>query len=174
MSNLIPHLQRLLLIVLSIISQSSDRRTHCTITYPSEYYQETLYLHNHAASTLPHKTRTPLPAVRSLLKTASQAQSLSALFFATRLGKTNNVKVFRSFEVFSSNESLQTHTLGPDVIQWDRPMFEEASWVEEQRFLRALWRAVIYFDTLAGLEIPNTELDCTTSEILLRAGPRGL
>lgn len=90
------------------------------------------------------------------------------------LERVNNVKVFRSFYTLRYDRCSESYVRRADAVQFNRPIFEEASWTEKQCFLRALWRAVIYFDMLAVFGSGHTKEEHMTWKELARVGPRRL
>ncbi len=89
-------------------------------------------------------------AVRSLVSSAGQVQRLSQCFFDAFLARVNGIRPYRiaddRYHYRDSPKEL------PERHPYQPLPFGPASWVEEQRVLRALWRLQLYFCLVSSVE----------------------
>ena len=104
------------------------------------------------------------------MRTSSTVQSLCALFFDVHLRRVNAIEPYRSTKSLARPLDTQAMIPEPEVIRYDIVKCGEASWFEEQRVLRALWRIALTLDIAAALEEEQGGSDMAGA--LLEAGPR--
>ncbi|KAI4269174.1 MAG: hypothetical protein L6R38_007561 [Xanthoria sp. 2 TBL-2021] len=148
-----PHLLQLLRIILSIRSQPAQVRAQCSPSMQAfdAFRAATILDKNNSADTVPlSKSITTPAAARSLAKTAAQVQGLMKGFFETHFKRVNSVKPHcpRNKSKGVGFRDQWTPLPNKEFVPYDIIPFEEPSWIEEQRVLRALWRAVAWFDLL--------------------------
>lgn len=98
------------------------------------------------------KVDASLLAVRSLISSAAQIQSISILFFDVFLDWANKIR-----PSYNLNQHYQSHYETLEEFREAKacpytPMsLGKPSWVEEQRVYRALWRLEVYFEMIQVL-----------------------
>ncbi|KAL8737003.1 MAG: hypothetical protein Q9181_002114 [Wetmoreana brouardii] len=156
-----------------ILNGLEDLGTLNNLSQNSNTFRADQVLDDNAGTTPLGKTHTKLGAVRSLAKTASQVQNLSASFFKAHLERVNSIKPYRSLKSPVAPKMQWVDIPGADVTRYDIVECEEPSWIEEQRVLRALWRIVAHWDLLTILR-PSEGDDPRMWRTIRRQGPRAL
>ncbi|KAI4233156.1 MAG: hypothetical protein L6R40_007157 [Gallowayella cf. fulva] len=146
-----PHLSRLLRVILNLRSQPGKIREQCSASlHAFDAFRATTLLdeNNNAGSAPPSKSTTTVTAARSLVKTAAQVQGLMGAFFQTHFKRVNRLKPHcpRNKKGGVSYKDQFTPLPNKEYVPYDIIPFEEPSWIEEQRVLRALWRIVLFLD----------------------------
>lgn len=89
-------------------------------------------------------------AVRSLVSSAGQLQRLSQCFFDTFLARVNGIRPYRIVDDRYHYRDFPKEL--PERHSYEPLPCGPASWVEEQRVLRALWRLQLYFCLVSIVE----------------------
>lgn len=89
-------------------------------------------------------------AVRSLVSSAGQVQRLSQCFFDTFLARLNGIRPYRIADDRYHYRDYPGEL--PERLPYQPLHCGPASWVEEQRVLRALWRLQLYFCLVSIVE----------------------
>ncbi|KAI4261668.1 MAG: hypothetical protein L6R42_003137 [Xanthoria sp. 1 TBL-2021] len=160
-----PHLLQLLRIILSIRSQPAQIRAQCSPSMQAfdAFRAATILDKDNNADTAPLSKSTTTPAAaRSLAKTAAQVQGLMRAFFETLFKRVNAVKPHcpRNKSKGVGFRDQWTPLPNKEFVPYKIIPFEEPSWIEEQRVLRALWRIVVFIDLQAILAPVWAGKDC--------------
>lgn len=146
LSNFVPLLQRLLRAVVYTRSQPANIRAQCDTVQALDILRCTRYLDAGAGATPLNTATVKLAAARSLAETASQVQSLSAVFFVKLFERINRLEPYCTYERRRTWMDQWDPVPSSFHRRYQVLRCEKASWIEEQRVLRALWRIVIYLD----------------------------
>ena len=173
LSNFFPELQQLIRMVLSIRSQPSRVRAQWLSPETFETFRGNISLgRNVGKNPFPEYT-TSLSAVRSLAKTASQIQDLSAAFFVTHLQRINNIKPYCSLGGNACATDTKILVPDPRLGRYEIIPCEAPSWIEEQRVLRSLWSVVVWLD-LKEIMRPVHGAESEVWDNLVNGGPQWL
>ena len=153
LSNLAPQLQRLLRTIVYIRSDRLSIGGKLTSSEALDSFLSARVLNDIAGDEPLSNATVSLAAVRSLTKSASHVQQSASSFFEKFLDRVNSIKPsylpdnsygFNYFRESLSEKEYRAKL--PEGCRYNPLECGAASWIEEQRVCRALWRLQLYFD----------------------------
>ena len=153
LSNLTPQLQRLLRTIVHIRSDHLNIGGKLTSSEALDSFLSARVLNDVAGDEPLSNATVSLAAVRSLTKSANRVQQSASSFFEELLDRVNSIKPpylpdnsydFNDFRVSLSEKNNRVKL--PEGCRYNPIECGAASWIEEQRVCRALWRLQLYFD----------------------------
>ena len=144
LSYLSPQLQRLLRTIVYIRSDCLSINGKLTSSEALDSFLSARVVNDIAGEEPLSNATVSLAAVRSLIKSASHVQQSASSFFEEFVDRVNSIK--RSYLLENSYDGYRA--ILPKGCHYDLIECGAASWIEEQRVCRALWRLQLYFDLM--------------------------
>lgn len=177
LSNLAPQLQRLLRTIVYIRSDRLAIGSQLTSSEALDSFLSDRVLNDSVGAKPLSNATVSLAAVRSLTTSASHVQQAAASFFEEFLDRVNNIKPSylpdNTYDPRTHRSCLfekEYRANLPEGWSYEPLKCGLASWIEEQRVCRALWRVQLYFD-LATITRPRLDAASQAWTLLSSLGP---